>query len=354
MASERSGETERGAAQGGPRQVTLRDVAKAAGVHVSTVSRVLSPETRNLVNDDTASRIEALVDELGYSPNRLAQGLKTRRSKTIGVLVNDITNPVFPYVVRGIEDQLLRSGYTALVTNTDANVERERTAFEALRARQVDGFIMTTALRVDPLVDEALDQGVPLVLVVRNIDSHRAAAVTSDERLGTRIAVEHLYDLGHRGIACISGPQTVSTGAARLAGFTDAASSHGLEVDPRLVIEAGAFTIDEGERAMRELLAAGLPFTAVLAGNDMLAIGCLAVIGEQGLRCPDDISVIGFNDMPLAGRLSPPLTTLRVPYYDLGAYAADLFVEQLNGRPRREISVVQDLIVRGSTGPPPG
>jgi LacI family transcriptional regulator len=352
MADQREADRE-GAGEGRPRQVTLRDVAEAAGVHVSTVSRVLTPETRGLVNDETAARIEALVQQLGYSPNRLAQGLKTRRSKTVGVLVNDITNPVFPFVVRGIEDQLLRSGYTALVTNTDASVDRERTAFEALRARQVDGFIMTTALRVDPLVEEACDQGIPLVLVVRNVDDHRAAAVTSDERLGTRIAVEHLFDLGHRRIACISGPQTVSTGAARLAGFTEAMAARGLDVDPALVAEAASFTIDEGERAMDELLDSGLPFTGVLAGNDMLAIGCISTLTGRGLRCPQDISVIGFNDMPLADRLSPPLTTLRVPYYDLGTYAADLFIEQLEGRPKREITVVQDLVVRSSTGPPP-
>jgi len=184
-------------------------------------------------------------------------------------------------------------------------------------------------------------------------DCNVQVLVTSDERLGTRIAVEHLFDLGHRTIACISGPQTVSTGAARLAGFTEAMAARGLDVDPALIAEATAFTIDEGERAMNELLDSGLPFTAVLAGNDMLAIGCIATLTGRGLRCPEDISVIGFNDMPLADRLSPPLTTLRVPYYDLGTYAADLFIEQLEGRPKREITVVQDLVVRASTGPPP-
>lgn len=336
-----------------PRPTTLRDVAEAAGVHLSTVSRVLSPEKRRLVKDETAERIEALIAELDYSPNRLAQGLKTRRSMTVGVLIADITNPVFPYVVRGIEDMLLHSGYTALVANTDDDAERGRAAFDALSARQVDGFIVTTAPRVDRLVEEALDRGAPLVLAVRNTDSRRAAAVTSDEREGTRIAVEHLFALGHRRIACVHGPTTVSTGAARLEGFVHAMKSSRLELNSDLLVEAGSFRIEEGERSMRQILARGTRFTAVLAGNDMLAVGCLTALAKHKLRCPEDVSVVGFNDMPLADRLSPPLTTLRIPYYDVGLCAAELFVEQLNGAPRREIVLSQELVVRGSTGPPP-
>jgi LacI family transcriptional regulator len=329
----------------------MRDIAEAAGVHVTTVSRVLSPERRGLVNEETARRIEALANDLGYSPNRLAQGLKTRRSMSIGVIVNDITNPVFPYVVKGIEDQLGRGDYTALVANADGDVDRERKALEALKRQQVDGLIMTTALRFDPLVNEVVQQGTPLVLAVRDTERADVATVTPDERLGTRLAVEHLWGLGHRRIACISGPTTVSTGATRLAAFMEAAKSFGLDADPSLVVEAQAFTIAEGERVMADLLDGEPAFSAVLAGNDMLAIGCIATIGRAGLRCPDDISVIGFNDMPMADRFSPPLTTLRIPYYEMGLLAADLMMEQLSERAPRQITVTENLIVRGSTAP---
>jgi LacI family transcriptional regulator len=334
--------------------VTLRDVAEAAGVHVSTVSRVLSPEARHLVNEDTATRIDRLIDELGYSPNRLAQGLKTRRSMTAGVLVNDITNPVFTYVVRGIEDTLASSGYTALVANTDDDPERERVAFDALAARQVDGFIVTTAPRKDPMIDDAIERGVPLVLAVRRTDLGTVASVTSDERAGTRLAVEHLADLGHRRIACIHGPKTVSTGVARFEGFMETMKARRLDVDPALVVESRAFRIEDGEGRMRDLLAHDRPFTAVIVGNDMQAVGCLAVLAERGLRCPEDISIVGFNDMPLADRLSPALTTLRVPYYDLGRRAAELLAQQLDGSPGEQVTLRQELIVRGSTGPPRG
>ncbi|WCB91732.1 Ribose operon repressor [Baekduia alba] len=335
------------------RPVTLRDVAEAAGLHISTVSRVLSPETRGLVNEKTAQRIDAIIAELGYEPNRVARGLKTRRSMTVGVLINDLTNPVFPYVVRGIEDTLAKSGYTPLVANTDGDLDRQRRGFDALASRQVDGFILSTALREDPLVEEILDKGIPLALVVRNVDNHRAAAVTSDERLGTRLAVEHLVELGHGAIACVSGPEHISTGAARRAGFEEVMAARGLRVAEGLVRPTTGFTIKEGQRVMNELLDGGPPFTAVVAGNDMLAIGCIDALKARGLRCPEDVSIIGFNDMYMAGRLTPPLTTLHVPYYDLGAYAADLFLDQLAGRPPREITVVQSLIVRESTAPPP-
>ncbi len=334
--------------------VTIRDVAERAGVHVSTVSRVLSEDKRGLVNDKTAQRIDTIVAELGYAPNRLAQGLKTKRSKTVGALINDLTNPVFPALVRGIEDRLLESGYSVLVFNTDDDPARERRGYDTLNARQVDGFIMSTARREHALADHALDAGVPLALVVRNIDSHRAAAATPNERLAVRLGVEHLHSLGHTRIAHLAGPQEVSNGALRLAGVREAMTNLGLLIDPALIVDAAGFTIDQGERATRVLLDCGAPFTAIFAANDMLAVGALRVLSERGLRCPEDVSVLGFNDMPFADCLSPPLTTLHVPYYRLGVHVAELLLEQLAGLPAREISVDPQLVVRGSTAPRAG
>jgi len=338
----------------GARKVTLRDVAQLAGVHAATVSRVLAPETRVLVNEETARRVEQAIEQLGYQPNPLARGLKTRRSTTIGVLVTDLTNPLFPPIVRGIEDRLLAASYTALLANTDGRPERERHAYEILSARQVDGFIMATAFRQDPLVDEAVERGVPVVLAVRTTDSRRAPAVIFDDDLGMRRAVEHLVELGHRQIAHLAGPQTISNGARRRAAFLASMSEHGLTVLPGQIVEADAFTLDQGEQAVARLLDADVPFSAVIAGNDLMAVGALSALAAAGRSCPQDVSVVGFNDMPLADRLSPPLTSLHVPHHDLGVQAAELLLERLRDpdAPVREVSVEETLVVRGSTAPP--
>ena len=229
--------------------VTLRDVARVAGVHPGTVSRALNPETRGLVNERTAQRVLAAAKELGYRPNPIARGLRTNRSNTIGVLVPDLMNPLFAAVVRGIEDGLRDGGYTPLIANTDNDPERERVAFDAMRARQVDGFIAATARRDHWLLADEIVSGATVVLVNRRVDSDAIPAVTGDDHEGIRLAVEHLAELGHRRIAHVAGSQSLYTGWSRHQGFVDAMKARGLEVDPGLVVFSGAFTEPEGERA---------------------------------------------------------------------------------------------------------
>jgi LacI family transcriptional regulator len=175
--------------------VTLRDVAKRAGVHAGTASRALNPQTRSLVNQVTAKKVMEAATELGYRPNSMARGLKINRSFTIGVLVPDLTNPLFPPIVRGIEDELAKSGYTALLANSDNDPDRERIHFESMKDRQVEGFIMATAERDHPLIEDAIAADVPIVLVNRTVDSSRAFAVIPDDRMGTLLAVNHLVEL---------------------------------------------------------------------------------------------------------------------------------------------------------------
>ena len=205
---------------GGP--ITLRDVARVAGVHPGTVSRALNPETRGLVNERTAQRVLDAAKELGYRPNPIARGLRTNRSHTIGVLVPDLMNPLFAAVVRGIEDGLRDGGYTPLIANTDNDPERERVAFEAMNARQVDGFIAATATRDHWLLADAVALGAKVVLVNRRVDSDALPAVTGDDHEGIRLAVEHLVGLGHRRIAHLAGSQSLYTGWSRHQGFVDA------------------------------------------------------------------------------------------------------------------------------------
>ena len=333
------------------RPATLRDVAAAARVHPATASRALNPETRLLVSEDTARRVTQAARRLGYRPNPVARSLRTRRSNTVGVLIPDLNNPLFPPIVRGLEDRLSAAGYVALLGNTDADPGRERTLFEQMRARHVDGFALATATLQDPLLAEAAAADVPVVLMNRLAPEYGFPSVSADNEQGARMAVSHLALMGHSAIAHIAGPQEASTGVERLLGFRDGMAAHGLDVDEDLVIRARKYTVDEGIRCCRELLAVGRAFTAITAANDMLAVGCYAALDDAGRRCPDDISVIGFNDMPFIDRLRPPLSTVRFPHYQLGTEAAELLLAQISGTagPAGVRYLQPELVVRGST-----
>jgi LacI family transcriptional regulator len=334
--------------------VTLRDVAARAGVHPATASRALNPETRLLVREETARRVLEAAELLGYHPNPVARSLRTRRSHTVGVLIPDLTNPLFPPIVRGLEDRLAVAGYVALIGNTDGDGERERLLFEQMRARHVDGMVLATAHLSDPLLTEASQSGLPVVLVNRMASDQSLPAVSVDNQRGMHMAVAHLIGQGHRRIAHIAGPQELSTGLFRYRGFTGAMKEHGLEHDPDLVVTAKAFSIEEGLRCTRVLLEGGGGCTAVAAGNDMLAVGCFAALDEAGLSCPSDLSVVGFNDMPFIDRLRPPLTTIRFPHYQVGTEAAHLLLERIAGQvgPVKVLYLAPELVVRGSTAPP--
>jgi LacI family transcriptional regulator len=338
------------------RPATLRDVAAAARVHPATASRALNPETRILVSEDTARRVSAAAAKLGYQPNPVARSLRTRRSHTVGVLIPDLNNPLFPPIVRGLEDKLAAAGYVALIGNTDADASRERLIFEQMRARHVDGFVLATATLHDRLLAEAAAADLPVVLMNRLSQDYSFPSVSVDNEQGARMAVSHLARLGHTRIAHIAGPQEASTGVSRLRGFREGMAAHGLEVREDLITYAGRYTVEEGTRCAQELLAAQGGFTAVAAANDMLAVGCYAALDDAGLQCPDDISVIGFNDMPFIDRLRPPLTTVRFPHYQLGTEAAQLLLERIGEReaPVKILYLAPELIVRKSAAAPAG
>jgi LacI family transcriptional regulator len=335
--------------------VTVRDVAREAGVHPGTVSRVLNPDRRHLISEETAVRVERVARDLGYGVNHIARGLRTRQSSTVGVLIPDLTNPLFPPMVRGIEDELQPAGYTALLYNTDSDPERELRGIDTLMARQVDGFIIApTETNVDR-VREMIEEGIPVVLVNRSAPRISGFAVTPDDRRGASIAVEHLASLGHRAIAHIGGPQALSPGQERYRAFLDVMREHGLEQQAsRLTVFAHSFTGGAGIEPARELLAREQPFTAVFAANDLLALDCIDVLRDAGLACPKDVSVIGFNDMPYVDRFDPPLTTIRFSHYEMGRRAAELLLGQLGGDTSapRTLVLATELVQRGSTAPP--
>ena len=335
-------------------RANIKDIASRAGVHPSTVSRVLNPATRSMVSESLATEIVRIADELGYRRNPLASGLRTRRTFTVGVIIPDLTNPVFPPIVRGVEHTLDSAGYIAILADSGSKRRSEKALVENMQARQVDGLILAAANRKDPLVDQCIDQGIPLVLVNRTVDRHNVAAVINDDELGIDLALAHLVELGHREIAYVGGPQRTSTGYARYRAFLKSAKKAGLKIDRKLVINAREFTEAAGQSAFHEIAQAGKPFTAVLTANDLLALGCYDAMDELGLRCPADISVTGFNDMPYVDRFVPPLTTLHIPHDELGVQAALLLLERMQNpdTPAKQLRLEPRMVVRGSTAAP--
>ncbi len=338
-----------------PRTVTLRDVAERAQVDPSTASRALRPSTRGLVRPDTVERVLETAKEMGYRVNRLAKGLKDRTSMTVGMLLPDLANPLFPPIVRGIEDGLRKAGYALILANTDRDQARERDLLEMLLDRQVDGLILATAERDYPVLDEILDS-VPAVLVNRTTDYSLVSSVSSDDHQGMGQAVRHLTGLGHTRIAHVGGARAASTGARRHQHFLGWMQAEGLPADPDLVVFTDWFTRDLGENACKELLDRGVDFTAITAGNDLIALGCYAALRARGLRVPEDVSVVGYNGIRFCEEFAPPLTSVHVPKYDIGVRAAALILEAIQQPEAPAVSMLlpTTLQVRASTAPPRG
>ncbi len=331
--------------------VTLREVAEAAGVHPGTASRALNDATRALVRQETVERVTAAATSLGYKPNLLARSFKTRRTNSVGVVIPDIDNPLFPPMVRGIESRLFQDGYVALLANTEGGPDRQRRIFESMVERRVDGLILATAHRHDTSLAELEDAGIPVVLLNRVVEDRTFSSVSVDDAAGVGLVVEHLRSLGHRRIGHIAGPQSMSTGHARYEGFVSAMEKTGADLEDRSVAFAESFSIGEGERCARRLFSVPDRPTAIVAGNDMLALGCYSAAERAGLGCPEDVSIVGFNDMPFIDRMNPPLTTVRIPHYEIGVHAAELLLGRLrdSGTPVKVVQLRPELVVRGST-----
>jgi len=331
---------------------TLRDIAREVGVHVSTISRALNPGSPHAVSPDLAEKIRRASHRRGYRRNAAAYLLKTSRSRTIGVVVPDITDPVFPPIIRGIEDGLAEHEYVAILANTDGDARRQIQTIAAMRPRGVDGMILASVTRNDPEVSKAV-AGAPVVTISRQTDDPRFSSVVHDEEDGIGQILTHLVSLGHRRIAAIAGPQSVSTGFKRYASFVKYGNQLGLDAKTMPAVFARSFNEKEGERCAEELLASGQPFTALACANDRLAVGAVAAFRRHGVECPTDISVTGFNDMMFADCLSPPLTTIRVQHHKAGIEAARLIVDLIeNAADARHIVLPVELVVRGSTKSP--
>lgn len=336
--------------------VTLKVVAEASGVHLSTASRALDLAKRHLIASEVVQRVEAQARRLGYRRDSLAASLRTRRTRLVGVLVPDIANPVFSPIISGITERLHAEGYGTIVADVGPDAKRQAALVDELIARRVDGLILATVQRDDPVLGRCLELQVPVVLVNRADEADRVPAVVSDDQLGMALAVEHLVRLGHSRICHLAGPAHLSTGHLRRLGFERAMADHGLKLGRGAVVAARAYDQEAGQRAAQQLLSSVPGLTGIVSANDLLALGAIRALRAARISCPEDVSIIGHNDMPLVDMISPPLTTVRIGPREMGLDAAELLLSELQGRTGgvRRVVVRPELIIRASTARPRG
>lgn len=332
-----------------PRKPTIRDVAEHVGVHHSTVSRALNPGKNTKISPEVVKKIQDTANELGYYPNILASSLKQNRSFTIGVLIPDLMNSLFPPIIRGIQDTAEAAGFTIMIANTDDEEEKEQLALRAMQSRSIEGIIIATARLNDPVVAECTRLHMPFVLVNRVVEQEGVNAVIVDEDYAMRSTLDHLIELKHRRIAHITGPQDTSTGLDRATFFYNHMKLHGL--DTHLVETTEKFTTMDGYEACKKLLAKDDSFTALVAGSDLIALGCMDAIREAGLSVPEDISVVGNNDIPMLERMNPSLTTISIPKYEMGIQAAKILLDIIDASSTDPVimKVRPKLVTRDST-----
>jgi LacI family transcriptional regulator len=340
--------------QNGPmehgRPVTIVDIAEAAHVSPSTVSRVLRRDHR--ISAATTERVHRAAAELGYRPNLIAQELVTGRSMTIGVLLQHSGSQYFGLILNGIEVALseIGSAYHSLVASANWEPERERRALDLLVRRRVDALVVVGGLLPDEELLEVA-AGVPLVCVGRSIPAG-AAGIVVENRAAARTAVEHLIGLGHTRIAHVTGDPVMADARARLAGYLDALRGAAIPPDAALVVEGG-FLVDGGARGVTELLARGADFSALFVANDVMAPSALLTLARAGRRVPASVSVVGFDDDEQTPWLDPPLTTMRQPLFEIGWNAAAAALRLVEGEDVALPTFEPELVVRESTAPPP-
>jgi LacI family transcriptional regulator len=330
--------------------VTIDDIARAAGVHPASVSRALRG-VGNKVSPATREKIQRIARDMGYRPNAVAASLRTKRTNLVGVVVPDLGNPLFGPLVTGLEVELRQHGLMCLVVHTPDDAAERRELVAALAHRQVSGLLVLAAETDDPMLDAAREFGLPTVLVNRGFGERRFPSVVNDDHESVRLVLEHLAALGHRRVAHIAGPSGSSTGWARRQAFDTLCASMRLK---GRVCEAGAFTREAGRAAALELLESPRGATAIFAANDLIAMGALDALRQHRLRVPQDVSLVGHNDMPLVDLIAPPLTTVRVAVEQMSREAAQLLLQHLATpalAPSMRVLSPQ-LVVRESTAAP--
>jgi LacI family transcriptional regulator len=330
---------------------TIEDVAQAAGVSTATVSYVINDSRR--VSEALRARVLQAMEETNYRPNIVARSLRLGQTKTIGLIIPDSSNAFFAEVGRGLQDRSHALGFSVILCNTDGDATRESAFIDLLTKKQVDGLVFVASGDNAQSIRAVSRQGTPFVVVDRHLSGLEADEVTADNMRGATMATEYLLKLGHRRIACITGPSDVTPSADRVKGFRQAMKVAGLEPDEVLIIK-GDFQFRSGGLAMQTLLALPSRPTAVFACNDLMAVGAISTACAAGLRVPQDVSIIGFDDIGLAAVANPPLTTVAQPKNAIGTLAADLLVERIRNpqAPCRQLLLPTELVIRQSCASP--
>jgi LacI family transcriptional regulator len=330
---------------------TIRQVAKRAGVSAMTVSRVIN--NSGYIGQETQARVEAAIAELGYVPNTLARSLRFKRTRTLALVLTDITNPFFTTLARGVEDAASDQGFNVIFCNTDeAEAEQDKYLIMLVQKR-VDGILLVPARSSGKPVRYLQDHGIPVVVLDRRVPDCQVDSVRCESELGAYELVRLLLGLGHRRIAALIGPDGVSTAADRLAGYRRALAEVGLETEQ--LVFRGEYTQDGGRQMAQQALALIPGPTAVFASNNFIAIGAYCVLRDAGLRVPDDIAMVAFDDLPSALVMEPFLTVVAQPAYEMGQRATDLLLARLAGEGSikfQNVVLPTELIVRRSSGLP--
>jgi LacI family transcriptional regulator len=337
---------------------TISDVALRAGVSTMTVSRVLNSSGH--VSAATRERVERAIADLGYVPNALARQLRSKQTKTLALVVSDISNPFFTTIARGVEDAAGTRGFSVMYCNTDESEEEEAKYLRVLVERQVDGVLLVPARSSGESLRMLRSHGVPVVVLDRRVRARQVVCVRTDSEAGAYALTRHLIDLGHRRIAVLSGRREISTSHDRVAGARRALQEAGLTL-PEALIRFGGFNFgpmnqaDGHVMALNVLAAPGGPPTAIFCANNFIAFGAMRALREQGLAIPEDISVVAFDDLPEGWVSEPFLTVASQPAYEIGHRAAEMLLARLAGEPEEECRDVVfpfDLKIRRSSGPP--
>ncbi|HEX5839362.1 MAG TPA: LacI family DNA-binding transcriptional regulator [Anaerolineales bacterium] len=327
---------------------TIREVAESAGVSYATVSHVIN-NTR-LVSPETRERVLAAMDALNYRPNALARSLRQGKTNTIGLVLPDSANPFFAEISRSIEDEAFKKGYSVFLCNTELDTQRELFYVDVLSKKQVDGIIFVAAGDQADSLDYLIQRRMPLVMIDREVPNVEADAVLTDNQLGGYLATRHLLDLGHRRIACIAGPSSITPSSERIIGYRKALEEAGISYDENLILR-GDYHAQSGMDITHIILGMDPRPTAIFALNDLMALGALRAAAEAGCSIPGDLSVVGYDDLEISRFTNPPLTTIAQPKKEVGTRAVNLLVERMSTKSQPPVRLVlpPELIVRRST-----
>ena len=327
--------------------VKMSDVAKLANVSPATVSRVLRQP--DLVSKEKRDRVLKVVNELNYKPHMVASQFRTKETRTILVIIPDISTPFFSEVLRGIQHSAANNGYKVIIGDSENNVEKEKEFIDLLLQKQADGVILLTA-RMEQKSLEIISNQFPTVIACEYSDGLDVATVSIDNISSSRKVTEHLIEMGHRRIAHIAGPMEVILSRDRIKGYRQALMTEEIPIDPAYIQE-GDFSIQSGYEQMMKLLSLELPPTAVFAFNDELAIGAIKAVRDSGKHVPNDVAIAGFDNITISSYLSPEITTIDQPKYDIGKQAMSLLLKLMNGEQldRKKIVLDDELLIRESS-----